>query len=78
MLSAALTLKYPRTLSSMQGVVSSKEQEIIFYKSQLSDLARAREMSNEAENQVHLPLFLLLTLIFKMVLLLLVCNVIIL
>ena len=62
LLSAALTLKYPQTLSSMQGVVSSKEQEIIFYKSQLSDLARAREMSIEAENQVHLPLSLLLPL----------------
>ena len=38
----------------MQGVISSKEQEIIFYKSQVSDLARAREMTVEAEKQVSL------------------------
>jgi len=36
----------------MQSVISSKDQEIIFYKSQLGDLARAREMSVEAEKQV--------------------------
>ena len=40
------------SVSSMQGLVTSKDQEIKFYKSQLGELAHYRETSAHTEKQV--------------------------
>jgi hypothetical protein len=40
------------SVSSMQGLVTSKDQEIKFYKSQLGELAHYRETSADTEKQV--------------------------
>ena len=40
------------SVTQMQGVIASKEQELIFYRTQLNEVARTKEMSAEAERQL--------------------------